>query len=197
MVGKNPAKTASSQSIAKGVKTAKIAKKSSKIKPLPQQQRGMSSYLVHQSGSDVIRDNTTVQCDDSSHDGWITDPENEPLFNSAITEKSQDGGLTWAEHVTQQEHNLAKLRQQTTKSIPATPSDFVTPEDPARPLSVRALGVHGRGLHGSSVHSSPPLQGGMFQSQSQSQSSYNILPDFEQPMVQHKAEVPPVFLAYR
>ncbi len=39
----------------------------------------------------------------------------------------------------------------------------------------------------------PPLHGGL----SQSQSSCSILPDFEEPMVQHKAEVPPVFLAYR
>ncbi len=67
--------------------------------------------------------------------------------------------------------------------------------------SVRGSRAHGRSMHGSRVCGSPPLWGGLSQSalhktdsvcgQLQSQSSCSILPDFEQPMVQHKAKVPP------
>ncbi len=67
----------------------------------------------------------TVQCDDSSHDGWITDPESDSLSGSAMVNKSQDSDLTWAEHVAEQENNLAALRQQASKKAPAALSDFV------------------------------------------------------------------------
>ena len=104
-----------------------------------------------------------VQCDDSSHDGWITDPENDSLSGNVMTDKSQLSGLTCAEHVTQQESNLAMLRQQTSKKISAALTDFVASEDSATSSSVRGSRAHGRSLHSSGTCSSPPLWGGFSQ----------------------------------